>query len=245
MFKKISILILILFINGSPLFAQKYKGYFESVVEFYTRDLDDYASNNSIKRLSQEDLKRIEGSPYVNKLFIPGNLYKKDSLIATQVPMRYNILSDQIELKDPKSNSPEPQAALLKNADLTVQIYDSNYRYRDDFISEKGVPGSYFEVVWEGKHNSLYKKMEVTYHPPFKAKTTFDNDRPAEFTQNETFYLVNNKGKFTELPTRKSALYKVLGDKKKEVKNYVKKNDLDTDKERDLARLIAYYNSLL
>lgn len=249
MIKKTILLLFSLIITTSSFSQIDYgatQAYEKSLIKYYTKNIG-YNQFNKVesKKIGLEQLKKIDGSPYANNQFIPSKLYKGDSLIATHVPMRYNIFSDQIELKDPKAETPTPKAALLRNTDLTVQIYDNKYRYSEDFVSEKGVPGSYFEVVWEDGEYSLYKKMEVTYHPPFKAKTSFDNDRPAEFIQNEIYYLVKNKGEFTELPSRKSALYKVLGDKKKEVKNYIKKNDLDIDQEKDLARLVAYYNSLL
>lgn len=245
MFKQTAIMLIFL-MSGTAIFAQKYKGYSEALVEYYTRDLEKNAKQTAnVIRLSSDDLKMIKGSPYINERFILGNLSMGDSLIATEIPMRYNLLSDQIELKDLKSLDNEPSAALLKNPDISIQIYNNIYRYHRDFLADNGVLGSYFEIVWEGNGYSLYKKIDVTYHAPYKATTSFDNDRPAEFTQQEIFYLVNNADEFTELPTRKSALYKVLGDKKKEVKEYIKKNNLEIDEGRDLARLVAYYNSLL
>jgi len=62
---------------------------------------------------------------------------------------------------------------------------------------------------------------------------------------NITYYLVGKDGSFYELPTRRSKVLDVMSEKKKEVKRYIKEQDIDLDEEQDLAKLVTYFNSLL
>jgi len=50
--------------------------------------------------LTQGQYNSILGSPYSNKDFIQGVIYKDGKIVQGEVLMRYNIFSDEIEIKD-------------------------------------------------------------------------------------------------------------------------------------------------
>lgn len=57
--------------------------------------------------------------------------------------------------------------------------------------------------------------------------------------------MVSKDGRFYELPNSKSKIIKVMNKKKDQVKAYIKTASLDFKKEKDLIKLVKYYNSLL
>ena len=91
----------------------------------------------------------------------------------------------------------------------------------------------------------LYKKTEVSYKEPFKARTSYERDRPGTFEKKNSYYLVSKAGTFYELPSSKSKIIKAMNKKEKEIKSFIKKYKTDLKVEEDLVKLVKYYNSLL
>jgi|TARA_R100000306_G_scaffold5939_7_gene8344 hypothetical protein len=196
-----------------------------------------YASFN----ISKEEFESMEGSPYVNENFIKGNIYKGKELANQNVLLRYNAFADEIEIK--KNEQEQSYNALIKDPDIYVKIFQDVYV----FVPYNGSneKGGYFNIVKEGDQFDLYKKTKVTYKEPTFAKTSYQSDKPAKWVDNITYYLVGKDGSFYELPTRRSKVLDVMSEKKKEVKRYIKEQDIDLDEEQDLAKLVTYFNSLL
>jgi hypothetical protein len=193
--------------------------------------------------LTQAEFDRVEGSPYANENFLPGSIYQGDKLVYKDVLLRYNIFSDEIEIKKSENSTDESYDALMRDPDTFVKFGNSIYV----FVPFEGSieKGHYFSVVSEERTFDLYKKAEVTYTPPVPARTSYDRDRPAQFILENTFYLVSKSGVFFELPNSKSKIIKVMSKKEAEIKSYIKKTKLDFKNEKDLVKLVKYYNSLL
>lgn len=178
----------------------------------------------------------IKAQAYINENFIAGTIYKDNQIIQQDVPMRYNAFSDQIEMENNNSVS-----ALIKDPDLIVKILNNVYVLVP--LNGSNEDGGYFNLVMDGEHYDLYKKTKATFIQPYYAKTSYESDRDPRFDKVKNYYLVSN-GKFYEIPNRESQIMKVMDDKKKEVKSFMKKNTLDLDEEKDLAKIIKYYDSL-
>ncbi|RMA65665.1 hypothetical protein [Ulvibacter antarcticus] len=191
--------------------------------------------------LTQAQFESTAGSPYSNVDFLQGNIYKDKKLAQTGVLMRYNMFSDEIEIKN--SSTDKTYGALIQDASVFVKIFNDIYVFAP--FQGSNANGHYFKVVTEGTNFDLYKKEEVTYQPPYAPKTTYEREKPAEWVKNETYFLVSKSGDYYELPNSKSKILKVMKNKEKDVKDYIKKNKLDLDKEKDLEKLVDYYNSIL
>ncbi len=59
------------------------------------------------------------------------------------------------------------------------------------------------------------------------------------------FYFLNDKGKIDRYNLKKNGLMNIMDKKSKEVRKFIKENNLRVDRRRDLERITAYYNSLL
>jgi len=191
--------------------------------------------------ISKEEFESMEGSPYANENFIKGNIYKGKELSNKNILLRYNAFADEIEIK--KHDQSETYNALIKNPDVYVKIFQDVYV----FVPYNGSneKGGYFNIVTEGAQFDLYKKTTVTYKEPYFAETSYQSDRPAAWVKTKIYYLVGKDGSFYELPTRRSKVLDVMSKKKKEVKRYIKEQNIDLDEEQDLAKLVTYFNSIL
>ncbi len=190
--------------------------------------------------LTEAQFEAIKDEAYANPTFLQGNIYQGDKLLKSDVFMRYNAYADEIEIK--KSPTDDSYGALIKSPDIFVKIVNDLYV----FVPYEGSneKGGYFNVLSDGKTYDLYKKTTAVFKEPVKAETSYARDIPPSFPKTVTYYLVQN-GTFLEMPSGKSKILKMMDKKKKEVKDFISKNNLDIDKEGDLIKVVSYFDSLL
>ena len=234
--KKLLVSILLLLLTNS-LFSQAYNNEFD----LNLRQIN-IEQQRSIFGLTEDEFKNLKGSPYVNKEFLLGKIYKGKEVAFDDIYLRYNAFSDEIEIRNSEVNGEIKYGALFKNSNELIKIYNQNYVFVP--FENSNAKGNYFEILSEQKLFDLYKKISVKFHSPVYAKTTYDKNKPAEFKQTHTYYLVDKKGSFFELPSNKSKLLKFLSKENKKVKDFAKINKLNLDKEKDLIRLVSYYNTV-
>lgn len=190
--------------------------------------------------LTEAEFELIKDEAYANANFITGNIYQEDQLIKSGVPMRFNAYADEIEIK--KSPSDEAYSALVKDPSIFVKMGLELYV----LVPYKGSneKGGYFNVLYDGKTYDLYKKTKATFREGVKAKATYGRDTPPSFSKTTTYYLVED-GRFLEMPSSKSRIMKMMDSKGPEMKEYIKQNKLDLNKEADLINAITHFDSLL
>ncbi len=192
--------------------------------------------------LTENEYKNLKGSPYVNEEFILSKIYNEKEVIFDNLYLRYNAFSDEIEIRNSQTNDKITYGALIKNSNEYINIFNKVYVFVH--FGKSNVKGNYFEILSEQKMFDLYKKTTVKFYHPVDAITSYDKDKPAEFKYFHTYYLVDKPGNFTELPSNKNKLLKLLSKENKKVKDFAKKYKLNLDKDKDLIRLVSYYNSL-
>ncbi|MAB56155.1 MAG: hypothetical protein CL527_02265 [Aequorivita sp.] len=218
------------------LFAQSGQSAYTSVYD-RTIDLNQKALAFG---LAEAQFNAIKYQAYTNPNFLQGKIFQDDQLIRDNVPMRYNAYADEIEIK--KNISDETYSALLKSPDIFVRILNDIYVFIP--LNGSNEKGGYFKILNDGKTYDLYKKDKAEFRQARKAQTSYQQDTPPSFVMQTTYYLVKD-GNFLEMPNSKSRILKMMDSKKSEMKKYIKENDIDLDKEADLIKTIAYFDSLL
>ncbi|MDN3723396.1 hypothetical protein QRD02_03300 [Aequorivita sp. SDUM287046] len=236
--KKIVITVLCI-TAGISAFSQagSYAG--NSHYDMYSRTID--LNQKSLAfGLTEAEFNVIKDEAYLNPNFISGNIYQVDKLIKDNVPMRYNAFADEIEIK--KNNFDENYSALVQDPNIFVKMGNDLFHFVPfEGSNEKG---GYFNVLIDGQTYDLYKKTTAIFREPQKAKTSYERDLPPSFVKTTTYYLVHN-GTFLEMPSSKSKVLKMMDKKSDEIKSYIKKNNIDIDKEADMIALVSYFDSLL
>lgn len=188
------------------------------------------------------DVKSYKGTPYNSPIFLPGNIYEKTALLATEVALRYNAVADEMEVKESIATPDEEAKVLTKSIDIFVKINGEIFIFAP---YQGGIEkGGYFQVLFEGSQYSFYKKLIKKFIPAKKASTSITTDTPAMFQDKPVYYIVTKAGRFYEFPSSKNKKIKVFGDQKDAIKNYVKENDLDLNHEKDLKKTVIYFDSL-
>jgi hypothetical protein len=203
--------------------------------------LDEYIKRQN-RGVDYADTESYVGTPYNNPSYLPGNVYNGNELLATNVALRYNAVADEIEIKESLSSPDDEAKVLTKSPDIFVKIQSDIFVF---VPYEGGIEGGgYFQVLHEGPRYDLFKKMVKDFKPYKKASTSITRDIPASFIDRPVYYIVTKSGKFYQLPEKQSKMYQVFSENKELVKEYVKENDLDLREEKDLVRLIKYYNTI-
>lgn len=236
--KKITTLFFLLFICGVG-FSQVRLSSQHPLYELYLRQYYIEESNEAMKE-SPHSINNIQGSPYVNENFVEGKVFINGKLNKKNVYLRYNVLAEEIEIKPIKNiNTYE---AVYKDQEIYVSIGGTIYIFAP--YQESINKGGYFALIQPGENYILYEKHTVTFKE-YKPSNAYRQSQPAEFIKGRDFYLVTKDGKFFKIPKRNSKLVKVMDEKKKEIKEYLDKNDVDLNNKYDVIRLFKYYDSLL
>lgn len=230
--KKILIALSFLLIGSGFIYAQNRTIQLET--DFFVNSMDrNYVAPDFVDK--------YDGSPYNSTTFLLGNIYINNELTKSDVAMRYNIYSDEMQVKETLQSEDKDITALIKSPDISVTILKDKFIY---VPKGKGLEkGGYFQVETNGKTYSLYKKLGKEYFEASKAKTSFERDVPAKFEDRITYYIHFSNGGMVFLPKSKKKRYKAFGESEAMVKAYAKERKLDITNEEDLKRVIVYLDN--
>ncbi len=182
------------------------------------------------------------GSPFENPEFQKSQIFIGDSLLRDDLVLRYNVVSNVIEIKDNVTETAEDVRYLAKSDNLYAIIKNKKIVFvpLDGSIEN----GSYFEVTYEGSQVDMYKKHEREIRPVTKASTSFTKELPPVFRDKPLYFLVTKRKKFYQFPKQRNAKFQVFGAKADAMKQYAKKEKLNVNKESDLIEVVKHFESL-
>ncbi len=206
--------------------------------QIFTKGSDIGTRYNSLG-LTDAQFNAIKNDMYANPSFIHGSIYENGKKVASDLPMRYNAYTDDIEVKL-KSTDTDFQP-LKKNTELSVKTPIDFYIYLpDNGIKEKS---GFVNVLFDGDNYKLYKKITVSFQAAIKGRTSYESDTPPSFKQN-VFYYLEHDGNLIEVPSRKGKIIDLLDNENPGMKNYIKKNKIDVRNEADLIKAVSHLDSL-
>jgi hypothetical protein len=181
----------------------------------------------------------ITGSPYLSKEYQLGYVLTGKNVRYTDVPLRYNIYTDEIEFKNADGQA---LAIDFPGNIKEVKIGHDLFIYHLYQADKKLLKAGYFRLLNRGKAQGLVKyRMIFKEAEPAAA---YKDPQPPKFERKPpVFYVSLNKKPAVPIKNLKGLL-SVLKDHKKEIESFVRKQKIKVRREGDLKRLLAYYNSL-
>ena len=101
----------------------------------------------------------------------------------------------------------------------------------------------FFEVVYEGKL-SLLRREQVVVRSVNNTSAYWGGGSVRQTVIEYSYYFLDDNGTITFFNGRRKDLYKFMSKKQTEVKQFIKENNLETDRSSDLVRITAFYNSI-
>jgi len=106
----------------------------------FTKMTDGTYTHNNLK------ISDIQGTPYLDGEFSPGKITTKDGTVYTEIPLRYNAYSDELEFqKDKDAYNIEPKTLIIR-AEFGGAIFSCK---EYDMLGK--IQNGLFEVLQKGK----------------------------------------------------------------------------------------------
>lgn len=180
----------------------------------------------------------IKGSPYEIEEFIPGIIYVNTKQYYSDILLRYNMYSDQMEFKRPDGaiyevNRPETIDSIIIGTSRYI-----HHAFKGGSKSRNG----YFKVLTGGTP-LLLLKMNV-FHNPAEPPGAYKEAVPESFERDaDDFYLLFPQDDAVKF-SGKNEFLGIIGLKKAEMEKFIKKNKIRFNKQEDLIATMNYYYSL-
>lgn len=178
----------------------------------------------------------VEGTPYLQNRFSAAKIKN----VATNINVRYNVYDDEFEFIDSKNDT----LVLNKTDDFnTITFVGTNtkYCYLNYSIDKDKVTSGYLIFLYEKKDYVLYKKQNISYFKEKISKNPLQASLPAKFVPTkDVFYFKNGSNGICEFPTSKKNLIKLFPEKKVQIEDFFKQNDIDFDKESDKKKILDF-----
>lgn len=199
-------------------------------IKFFTNEqpIDVYRYNN------------IEGSPYLLKTWRKATLYDVYGTVYSDVFFNYNGLTQEIELF-----KNDTEFIILNSLFYERIVTEDENSPNGQMVLKKGLDPelgeSFVQVIHEGEKLTVIKqfnvrKSKVTINDVGKIRN-FEN-----FTRTTNYYVISELA-MVDMSTKKKQLLRLLGSEDK-LDEFIKKENLDLEKDIDLSRLFAFYETL-
>lgn len=129
---------------------------------------------------------------------------------------------------------------------LFFEIFDETvHKYRKFFVLPYSNASNYkspafFELLEEGKITLLSRDLleYKTYNSGFYGGSY------TLLVESHNYYILQPDGEIEDFRGNKNDLLTLMGERRKSVEKYIRSNRLDFDDKYDVAKMVAYYNSL-
>jgi len=206
-----------------------------------TVEADDIWTQSYYNNMHSRKYFYYEGSPYESNEFTLAQVYR-DGVETKSGLIRYNIFQDIMEIDQVEDELGEPESSLFKSQHFIIHLNGKRFKYFDDFVNSENSTGSYLEIIDQSKDYQLIKKHDVAYIGARKGENSYVKDSPAKFVKNFNYYIITPEAKFLLIPSKKRKAYEIVLSRKKEIKNYINKYNIDLNSEKDVLR---FYNYLI
>lgn len=184
-------------------------------------------------------LKNVDGSPYEKENFVESDVYLKGNDIPLKFSLRYNNLTDEMEMKD----TTDHEYLVVNNNELIDSILMNNkiHVYLDFYQKNQLKKGFFFRLI-AGKFALMQRRLRV-YVPERKPTGGFQEYvRPSIQEKPVEYYLVQDKGYPELLPNTMFGIIRFLKAKGIDLNDHPELKKLKY-KEEDIIKLFEYLNN--
>jgi hypothetical protein len=185
--------------------------------------------------------KLVDGSPYFSDEWLKGNVVLGGGKEYWGLQLKLDLLNNELHYQDPKGNE------MIANSDLQKAVlFDAPTQQYFTFVHSAHIKAPYTEVqkgwyqqLTEGAHASLFKQYvkKVNENQPYNSATV------EQSIVTTTRYYILYKGALTSVKKLKD-IADILTDKRKELADFIKKNDPGGKTDEGFTAVINFYNSL-
>jgi len=202
---------------------------------FYHQSFGNQGALYNGSEYKEYEVRFKEGHPYFQSPR-PGNatiIY--GGILYDSIPMRYDEISDQLVIHDQTD-----KIQLLKEKVTSFSLFNNDFiKIEKDSLSANLVSSGFYNLLYKGKICLFKKEIKAVKE---EAST---NVELLSSVEERDYYYIKMDGKFYEMKNKHN-LFVLMHDKKKEVQQFIKSNELSfrSNKQEVLTKATAYYDSL-
>lgn len=180
------------------------------------------------------------GSPYITEDF---TLAKISLLKQKNYLVRYNAYYDEIEIKNDNN---DVFFISKKRGYIVVNIVKENYSYHlFGYLDASNTLDFGYFIKLNDANTLLLKKQIVSLIPKKPNTNGYSEEKPAQFKrQKDKYFIKKGDDNAIELPKNKKDIAKLFPEFEKDILSFIKKNEIKTNKEEHLIKLINFINTL-
>ncbi|WP_271856250.1 hypothetical protein [Patiriisocius marinus] len=186
--------------------------------------------------------KNTNGSIYNDKEFKRGTVFVDGKMTASNVGLRYNAQSEEIEYMKQLGSQATVVNVVKKSENIDVKILNDHYVYLPS--PGKKFKDGYLIVLEENDKLTLYKKLSKEFVEGKKSVNSYTRDVPDSFKEREVLFIKVKGEEIKEVPGSKGKRKKLFSSKENEVATYMKNEKLNLRKDEDLIKALKYYSTL-
>ncbi|MFD2513183.1 hypothetical protein ACFSRY_04850 [Pontibacter locisalis] len=184
----------------------------------------------------------VKGSPYLYETWMKGAVTVAKGTRYEGVELMYDQVSDELVFKSEKGEAKifvdpvkEFSFKIEKDGELVKEQV-----FRNGFAPIDGAkPYTFYEVLVDGQTKLLKRTSKSIFE-----EATYSSATKVKSFQSSNYYYLVQDNKLVKVKSDKKSILNALSDKGTELEAFIKSNRLDLKKDADLARLVAYYNSI-
>jgi len=176
-----------------------------------------------------------EGHPFFNSTQPVAGSVMYDGILYDSVTMRYDEITDVLVI-----NNLADRIQLLNEKVESFNLFNSDFiRLVKDSLTNSLVSTGFYNLLYKGKVCLLKKQIKTI------REVITTNAELLRFVDEKDHYYIKKDDRIYSINSRKN-LFKLFGDQKKEVQQFIKANKLSFRKDRQnmLTKATAYYDSL-
>jgi hypothetical protein len=176
----------------------------------------------------------VQGSPFLSDDWSVGAVKLTSNKEYDGMKLMYDQVDDRLIFKN-HAGQAQLFAEPVREFTLSGRVFRKGFKPVDG-----ASPMAFYEVLADGKTQLLKRTTKKIFEEvPYGSST-----KVKKIQSNETYYLSKSEHTLLKIRKDKKALLSELSDKKPDLEKYIKTNRLDLKQDEDMAKLVAYYNTL-
>ncbi|MBF8965756.1 hypothetical protein I0P70_21065 [Pontibacter sp. FD36] len=180
------------------------------------------------------------GSPYLHKEWAKGTLTLKSGTVYQGIDLMYDQVKDAIIFK---AKNGDVKELLEPVQEFKIGYIENNQpverTFRSGYSGDGVSANAFMEVLADGQVSLLKRTSKKIFDRKHYSSATIDREVQAS----EDYYIAVGD-KAVKVKKSKNSLLSAIPDKKDYLETYIKSNALNLRDDSDMAKLVAYYNSL-
>ncbi len=186
--------------------------------------------------------KNTKGSIYNDKEFQRGSIFVDGKLTISNVGLRYNAQSEEIEYKKQINSQGTVVNVLKKSENIEAQILNDLYVYRPS--PAKKFKDGYLIVLEENQKITVFKKLSKEFVEGKKSANSYTRDVPDSFKEREMLFIKISGEDIKEAPKSNGKRKKIFSSNTEKVFTYIKNEKLNLRKDEDFIKALKFYSTL-